>query len=320
MSVDPPHDPGGGDTPGLTQSYSKMVQNKPSPPQMLKCLKISLFKHDEDDNYNLTGDELARLLLDNFKIPHNLIEGVDTSYYRRLKVWMKPQSDIEKYKTTKAFWIRDGLRTQPNKRVSHECWLRCFRTPLEMRDEEIAKYLAPFGKVLKMENRCIISDSTTKNEKFKELLSHVKSGDRNILFKLESHIPSFVMMGNKKVKISYRNQFKSCARCCMNIDNCPGKADPKSCQEKGGPKVELRKVWDKLIENLEKIHEGEPEECDYVELSGFPIDYTEEEVDGFLKSNGVKFIQNPDDEIEKGEYPGTFIIHDPTVTDIKDLV
>ena len=37
-----------------------------------------------------------------------------------------------------------------------------------MRDEEIAKYLAPFGKVLKMENRCIISDSTTKNEKYKE--------------------------------------------------------------------------------------------------------------------------------------------------------
>ena len=106
----------------------------------------------------------------------------------------------------------------------------------------------------------------------------------------------------------------------MNSDNCPGNTDPKVCQEKGGSKVELRKVWDKIIENLEKIQEGEPEECDYVELSGFPTNYTEDEVDIFLKSNGVKFIQDPDEEIVKGDYPGTFIIHDPSVTDIKDLL
>ena len=252
MAADPPPDPGGGD---VGQSYSDAVKSDESHSQMLKCLKISLLKLDESENFNLTGDELARLLLDNFKIPHSLIVGVDTSFHRRIKVWMKPESDVEQYKTTKAFWIRDGLRTQPNRRLSYECWLRCFRTPLEMQDEDIASYLAPFGKVLKIENRCIASDNSMKNEKYRSLLSHVKSGDRNILFKLEAHIPSFIMMGNKKVKISYRNQLRSCARCCMNADNCVGGGDPRLCQEKGGPKIELKSVWHDIISKLEKINE-----------------------------------------------------------------
>ena len=129
-----------------------------------------------------------------------------------------------------------------------------------MKDEEISSYLSAFGQVLKIEHRNIISDEGITNPKYKGLLSHVKSGDRNILIKLESHIPSFVMMGNKKVKITYRNQLKSCACCCMNADICPGKANPKICQERGGDKVELRNVWDDIISKLEKINESEPEE------------------------------------------------------------
>ena len=122
-----------------------------------------------------------------------------------------------------------------------------------MQDEDIASYLAPFGKVLKIENRYIASDNGMKNEKYRSLISHVKSGDRNILFKLEAHIPSFIMMGNKKVKISYRNQLRSCARCCMNADNCVGGGDPRLCQEKGGPKIELKSVrHDDIISKLEK--------------------------------------------------------------------
>ena len=108
-----------------------------------------------------------------------------------------------------------------------------------MKDEEISSYLSAFGQVLKIEHRNIISDEGITNPKYKGLLSHVKSGDRNILIKLESHIPSFVMMGNKKVKITYRNQLKSCARCCMNADICPGKANPKICQERGGAVIKL---------------------------------------------------------------------------------
>ena len=102
MSGDPPPDPGGGNS----SSYCDIVKNNGLPSQMLKCLKISLDKRDETETFNLSGDELARLLLDNIRIPHSLIVGVDTSYFRRIKVWLKPECDIEKYKTTKAFWIQ----------------------------------------------------------------------------------------------------------------------------------------------------------------------------------------------------------------------
>ena len=90
------------------------------------------------------------------------------------------------------------------------------------------------------------------------------------------------MVGEKRVKITYESQVKTCARCNQIWDDCPGNGVPEKCEEGGGNKTELSKIWHKFIIDNDPIEDDEmsteeSEEDDekvdsnrIFEISGFP--------------------------------------------------
>ena len=306
-----------------SQSYSDVLGGKGREKEKLQLMTISIYKYDDAVKGGVTPNEVTKLLLDDMKIPQEKIRALDTNQMRRIKVWFPATEDISNYKSTSGYHVRHGIRTEPTKRISNDTWIRVFRTSYDMTDSEFMVWLSTWGTVERIEHRPFVfkdreDEAQPRREFVDTRLAGVPGGDRNVKIKLRSHIPTFCMMGNKKIKVLYKGQIQWCGRCCQPESKCPGGGNAWECEKKKGPKVELKDVWDDIVKNREEINQSEPEACDQVEFSGFKKETTLEDFISFLREKGVTCFE--EEEVGADTIPGVFRIAEPSGEEMKTYI
>ena len=78
----------------------------------LNILDIFLERKDESINFNLSKDELSKLLFKKMKIDQQIVIKIDTSAFKKIQVEIKSNVNAEIFCDLPTFEIRDGLRTK----------------------------------------------------------------------------------------------------------------------------------------------------------------------------------------------------------------
>ena len=95
-------------------SYAARVANIDDSKKKVKLnvLDIVLERRENSINYNLTKDELSKLLFQKMKIQPQQIVKIDTSAFGKIHVELSASVNPDTFSTLPAFVIRDGLRTK----------------------------------------------------------------------------------------------------------------------------------------------------------------------------------------------------------------
>ena len=83
-----------------------------------------------------------------------------------------------------------------------------------------------------------------------KLLNNILSGERQFWIEQDKPIPSYAFIDQRKVKIFHLGQKRTCARCQKDGENCPGRANAKSCEENGGGKTSVDVMWKTIMNNV----------------------------------------------------------------------
>ena len=91
-----------------------------------------------------------------------------------------------------------------------------------------------------------------------KLLNNLPNGELQFWMEVEHPIPSYAVIDGRRVKIWHAGQKRTCARCCLESDKCPGKANAKLCDENGGLKAKTEVVWAETLKKLGYVeYDGE---------------------------------------------------------------
>ena len=140
---------GGEPPPKPMHSYANKVSgNVPAGRKKLNVLDIFLERKEFSIPYNLSKDELAKLLFKKMAIDPKKVKKIDTAGYGKIGLELSEDLDPENFLNLPSFDIRDGLRTKfyrPHHRkdtLVTISWL-----DLETPDDLINHIFGHFGKV-----------------------------------------------------------------------------------------------------------------------------------------------------------------------------
>ena len=207
-------------------------------------LEIVLEKH-RDVEVDLDHECIAKLLKSIGIDIQNQVEG----YFIKQKiisVWLVKGIDLDRFCKEESIRVAHGITTsfiRPAGRIDvtvSVCGLD-FNTP----DTFLIEYLNKFGTVLG--NNVIYS-------KYKEGPFKGKyTGERKYQVDFSNSRKSmgtYHFVDGARVRIFYRGNIKTCARCHQIASDCPGEARAKDCEQKNGPKLNLsdhmRSLWNEV--------------------------------------------------------------------------
>lgn len=203
---------GGGD------SYARKVGRGTTKRKKLNILDILLERQDNSISFNLSKDELSKLLFRKMKMDPKIVIKVDTSAFRTIHVEFDASISPESFSELPTFKIRDGLRTKYS-RPQHRkdtlvtiSWL-----DLETPDELVSHVFSHFGKMKSSIQWCKIKPEGEESEESK-LLNNILSGERQFWIELDRSIPSYASIDLRKVKVFHLGQKRTCARCQMRME------------------------------------------------------------------------------------------------------
>ena len=108
---------------------------------------------------------------------------------------------------------------------------------------------------------------------------------------VERNIPSYIKIQDKKVKVWYRGQVFSCARCYRSFRDCPGRAVAKACQAKNPSlKVEFNDVWENIKNETpfrQMMTEEEEFSTETLKIFSFPKEASRKDVHDWVRDQGV---------------------------------
>ena len=290
----------------------------------LNDLDIYLDRREPSISYNLTKEELAKLLFKKMAIdPKNIIK-LDTSGFGKINLELSGNVNPESFINFPSFDIREGLRTKfyrPHHRkdtLITISWL-----DLETPDNLVTHVFSHFGTVKSNVQWTKIKQEEDESPVAK-MLNNILSGERQIWMEVNEPIPSYAIIDGRKVKIFHPGQRRTCARCQKTADHCPGKSNAKLCEEKTGEKVKLETAWNATLakvgysewiggeivtiedtkvedevennDNKAKFQANFPN-CDGIILSNLPDDITNTEIEKILdsvvlnSSDGISILQ-----------------------------
>ena len=306
-----------GAPPPQLQSYSQIAKKTANN----KVVQVTLVRYRPSINYNLSSLEISKLAYKKLLIPQGGLEFVDDSEFRTLKFYLKPNVDTTKLNLNEAFEIKPGLRTKPVSLDKRDTWINVYWTSVETDNRDIEASLSYFGRVTMIEHMTYKSKSN--DDALLKQLDGVKKGDRRVKIQIHRNIPSYIIIAQRKVKVTYEGQTKTCRRCHSFVEACPGDGDIDRCEEAGVPKTDLDQLWDSFIEQNEPFTEDEEEPMDMLdaprarigeneekcfELSGFPADASKEIIIDWL--NEYCDVQVDINDLEETQFAGRFIIRD----------
>ena len=186
---------------GGTETYASRTGKGVRKKKKLNILDILFERKDDSINYNLTKEELSKLLFKKMKLEPKNIVKIDTSAFRTIHVELASDIDPESFIELPTFEIRDGLRTKiyrPHHRkdtLVTVSWL-----DLETPDELVFHVFSHFGKMKSNIQWCKMKQENDESEEAK-LLNIILCGERQFWIELDKPLPSYASIDGRKVKI-----------------------------------------------------------------------------------------------------------------------
>ena len=131
-------------------------------------------------NFNLSKEELEKLLFKKMKIPTKQVVKIDTSAFGKIHVQLSEDIRPEAFAGFPVFDIREGLRTKfyrPHHRK--DTLVKISWLDLETSDDLITHILAHFGKVKSSVQLCKFREEEHESELAK-LLNIIPNGERQV--------------------------------------------------------------------------------------------------------------------------------------------
>ena len=289
---------------------------------LTQTICVHLTRDSSHINYNLTNNELEYLLYDCIGLELGKLVWCDRSFFRTLVFGVEENVDTKKLALGISHTIRKGLRSKAVKPVASEVNLKIFWTQYGASTSEITESLNNFGTVIgEFKNQTF---PETRKDGKPSRLAGVKTGDLMVTFKPERPVPTYILVGSKKLKVHYEGQTNTCPRCYRfpvalgmeDSEACPGRGDPKLCaeQDPNGSeyKYDFDSEWRKLIKS--KPRAGSIEDNligdsgfgsdDIVELNGIQESATVQDVRNWIEDKGIKLSEIPDESFKfDDEFP-----------------
>ena len=229
-------------------SYSERVKSNIKYDQRLKrnVLEITLEKTDNEATFDVDQDDTARICKTLGIDIAGQVEGYNIHFKGKVSVicvWMAAGINLEKYCKDVSIKVGDGIvtgliRPAGKKDVTVSVVGLDFNTP----DPFVIDYLSKFGTVLN--NTVVYSkyESGPFVGKFNgECKYQVDFSKSNI------QMGNYHLIDGNKVRVFYRGNGKTCARCHKPARDCPGGALAKNCSIAGGNRVllseHMKKLW-----------------------------------------------------------------------------
>ena len=229
----------------------------------LHVLDIILERRNPEISYTLSKEELSKLLFKKMKIQTSQVAKIDTSGFGKIHVEMKDNVKLDRFIELPVFDIREGLRTKfyrPHHRkdiLVKVSWL-----DLETPDELLLHVLSFFGNPKSGVQYCTMKEEEGESE-LANLLNKIPNGERQVWMEISTSLPSYAVIDGRRVKIWHLGQKRTCARCNMDVDSCPGKANARHCEDNGGAKTKTENMWKTVLESV-KYSEWDGEEVKIV--------------------------------------------------------
>ena len=175
---------------GGSETYAGRVGKGMKKRKKLNIIDIFLERKDNTVSFNLSKEELSKLLFKKMKIDSKSIVKIDTSAFKSIHIELTANIEPEAFSDLPTFEIRDGLRTKFN-RPHHRrdtlvtiSWL-----DLETPDELISHVFSHFGTLKSNIQWLKIKQESDESEEAK-LLNNMLSGDRQFWIELVTPLPS----------------------------------------------------------------------------------------------------------------------------------
>ena len=232
----------------MKESYSDKLMCDVKKSERLKrnVLEVNL-ESDNRGRIQLDHDVVAKLLASlgvDLKTQAEAVQ-ICPGNMKKIFVWLKNGVDIERFCKDECFKVADGIKTGLIKPMDRrEVAVKIIGLNLNTPDSLVVDYINKHGKVT---NSKVIYE-VEKDGPLKDL----RNGNRKYLVDFSSgrNMGSYHIIDGAYVTISYLGQKKTCGRCHQTALPCPGNGIAKKCEEKLGPKIQLkehmRNHWEKI--------------------------------------------------------------------------
>ena len=275
-------------------------------------MELRLYRDNETIPYTVNNEELAKMLYKRFQFGEFDIVKIDYSAMKSIKIKVRAGVNVENHKNTSAYAVRPGLWVLPMKELKQEKQIKLSWVPAEMTNAEINEVLELFGTVTSeaTDLKFVIDD---KEDELTKRLRNVYCNDRKVTMVVEKNIPSYIKIQNRKIKVWYRGQQFTCARCLQSHLQCKGKAVARECQ-KFDKENKLKRDFDEWWEEVKKstpvrsaMGDDESFTTETLKIFFFPADATREDVHNWVLQHDV--MVHEDQIVESDTATMWFIIH-----------
>ena len=310
---------------------------------------------DKKGDHQVEVKEVAKLVYSRLQAPPRSLITYCDAQFMKLTIILRPHVDLSKLILTQSLEIRPGLRTKPVVAENKEKEVHIYWAPLSLSNEAIAESLAFWGTLKEhfADNGNDVFHVWNKVYKAKDddddvtkMMDGVMLPDRMCLMVVNTPIPSHILIGGVKVKISYQGQARTCGRCYKYWSSCPGggkaavckakaEAANKEKEEAGGKAVKpitMKQHFKKLEKKLEKKMKdgvnvglseavaGTPPPPTCVRVSSLPEDITLPEFINLLKANHCDIAEIDEKIYFDNNKKGTAVIRDLDSIDFELII
>ena len=267
-------------------------------------------KNSQSPNINLSDLQKGRLVYRKLNVPRGKCLLLDDSKPDRIILKIAGDVPVYTLHLSVSHKAKKGLWTKPVAPVTKPVKVSINGTGLDTRADTIKDFLKNFGNLSSRVTNQVYESKEDDDDDAKAMAGVMKS-DREAWIKLKTHIPSAVIIENKKVVIKYNGQPRQCTRCLRKLHLCPAKGWPKMCEEifndksrpDGVPRGDLPKMMDELMSKIMPRDEsGGTEEggivVDFVDIEGVPEAMDLDQMHQFLVDNNILIDRS---QVEKDE-------------------
>ena len=299
-------------------SYREILKNAMS-------ITLYLYREDKSQDFLVTYKEVAELLHKRLKVPVGDVISVDTTPYKKIIIEVKGTVRLGSLNLTQSLQLRPGLWTRPLQAPEKDRKINIKWAPMKFSNKEIEKTLSLFGQVTSSVDHVVIWDGP---EEWMKALNGVTVAERWCRMKIETNIPSLIVVRGVKLRVDYQGQPKTCSRCYKFWTSCPGDGKADKCKKAGGEEVKLNIAFKKLTKSLKKkggekakdptTDKLKPTIPDYIpdpdqiRLTGFPEDMKLPAFKEWLDTNKINYL---DAMCFQGKKPGSFTIENVELED-----
>ena len=274
-------------------------------------IPIYFRKNSQTSTVALTQAEKGKFIYRKLNVPRGKLLLLDDSKQDRITLKIAGDVPVYTLNLSVSLEAKKGLWTKPVAQVVKPVKVSINGTSMDTRTEVVEDFLKNFG-ILTSEVTNQKYEANDDDDEDAKAMEGVLKGDREAWIKIRTHIPSAVIIDNKKAVIKYSGQPRQCTRCLRKLHLCPAKGWPKMCEEifnnkdrsDGLPRGNLHEMMDEVMEKIVPRDEsGGTDEggivADHVDLENIPESMDKEQLHQFLVQNNIIIDRH---QVEKDDH------------------